>query len=92
MTSAVTLHVAARFGAVEVALDLIDVFDRRAPAAVDERWTLDGDVAPIEGGSEADLVWLRDLDGGAVRPNRGHGVATTYVAPLTGRLSLTASF
>jgi hypothetical protein len=91
-TTAVTLHAAARLGRFELALDLLDVFDRRAPAAVDERWTLDDDVRPIEGGSEADLVWLRDIDGGEVRPNRGHGVATTYVAPLFGRLSLTAAF
>jgi len=75
-----------------VSLDLLDVFDRRTPAALDERWTLDDDVRPIEGGSEADLLWVRDVDGGAVRPNRGHGRATTYTAPLACQLALTATF
>ena len=91
-TSAAILHVAARRGRFELALDLVDVFDRRAPAAVDERWTTAEDVRPIEGGSEADLLWVRDIDGRRVLPNRAYGTATRYRAPLAGRLSLSAAF
>jgi hypothetical protein len=91
-TSTAILHVAARRGRFELAVDLVDVFDRRAPAAVDERWTTAEDVLPIEGGSEADLVWARDLDGRRVAPNPGYGTATRYRAPLAGRVSLSATF
>lgn len=91
-TSTAMLHVAARRGRFELALDVVDVFDRRAPAAVDERWTTAEDVLPIEGGSEADLIWARDLDGRRVAPNPGYGMATRYRAPLAGRLSLSATF
>ena len=37
-----------------------------APTAVDERWTTDPDVAPIEGGSREDLLWLRNGSGARV--------------------------
>ena len=91
-TSTAILHVAARRGRFELAVDLVDVFDRRAPAAVDERWTTAEDVRPIEGGSEADLIWVRDIDGRRVAPNPGYGMATRYRAPLAGRVSLSATF
>jgi len=91
-TSTAIAHVAARRGRFELSLDLIDVFDRRAPAAVDERWTTDEDVLPIEGGSEADLLWVRTIDGRRARPNPGRGMASRYRAPLAGRLALSATF
>ena len=90
-TSAVITHVAARRGRFELAVDLIDVFDRRGAAAVDERWTLE-EVGPIEGGSVHDLVWLKTVDGVPARRNLGYGAATVYRAPLVGRVSLSATF
>jgi hypothetical protein len=91
-TSAVTAHLAARRGRFELGLDVTELFDRRATIEVDQRWTADDDVVPIAGGTEADLVWLRDAEGGRVRRNPGYRTATRYAAPRSVRLSLSAQF
>ncbi len=91
-TTAVILHASlTKDDRLSFGLDVIDVFDRRAAAAVDQRWTVD-DVRPIEGGEAADLLWLRTVDGDPARPNAGYGVATRYTPPFAARLSLTWTY
>jgi len=90
-TSSVLVHVGAVRGRLAIGLDVLDVFDRRAPAAVDQRWTTD-DVRPIEGGDAADLLWLRTIDDDRARPNPGYGTASRYLPPVSARLSATFTY
>lgn len=90
-TSSATLHVGLVRRGWSIGLDVVDVFDRRAPVAVDQRWTMD-DVQPIEGGDEADLLWLRTIDGDRARVNASYGAATRYAPPVAARLSATLTY
>jgi hypothetical protein len=90
--SSITLHLGALHDHGVIALDAIDLLDRRTATAVDERWTLDSDVAPIDNGDATDLVWLRDGSGGVVPRNPGYGSPTRFAAPVSVRISLSSAF
>lgn len=81
------LHLAARRGRLQATLDLFNLFDRRAPTAIDDRYA--DDVRPIAGGDRGDLIWLKDaFDDGAAHVNPGYGRVTRYQAPLAALLGV----
>jgi hypothetical protein len=75
------LHLAAHRGRFAATLDVFNLFDRRAPIAVDDRYATD--ARPITGGDREDLIWLKDaFDDGPAHTNPGYGLPTRYQAPI----------
>lgn len=87
------LHLAARRGRVTATLDVFNLFDRRAPIAVDDRYA-SGDSRPVSGGDRTDLVWLKNDDpvfaddGRPAAVNARHGEPTRYQSPITAFLGV----
>lgn len=81
--TSVNVRVALRRGAFEAGLEIANLFDRRTPTTVDERYTT-ARVRPIVGGTAADLVFARDEDGAAAPGSPGYGRTTSYTAALRG--------
>ena len=52
------VRVAARWRGTDFTVDVFNLFDRRTPTNLDEVYA-SGDVRPIVGGSEEDLLWLK---------------------------------
>ncbi|HVV84889.1 MAG TPA: TonB-dependent receptor, partial [Kofleriaceae bacterium] len=75
------VHLGARRGRVALTLDVFNAFDHRAPAAVDEVYAAD-EVAPIVGGTEAELPFakLADDSGETLPVNPRYGHPTRYQA------------
>ncbi|MCE9580468.1 MAG: hypothetical protein K8W52_45535 [Deltaproteobacteria bacterium] len=82
VTSA-NVRVALRRGALEVGLEVTNLFDRRTPTTIDERYTT-ARIRPIVGGRADDLVFARDDDGTVVAANRGYGRATRFASAMSG--------
>ena len=83
------VHLDARRGRVTVSLDVFNLFDRRGVLAVDEVYTPD-DTTPIDGGTLADLVFLKDslFEGEEPRINRRFGQPTRFQAPVAAYLGV----
>jgi hypothetical protein len=90
--TAADIHVALRRARVEAGLDVLNVFDHRPAALVDERYTTAVVGGPIVGGDASDLVFLRADDGTIAARNPGFGRATAFLAPLTITLYARAAF
>jgi hypothetical protein len=85
------LHLAARLGGFDVTLDVINLFDRRAPTNLDEVYTDDA-VRPVVGGSASDLVLLKTVDGAPARRLTSFQLPTAYQPPLSAVLGIHRAF
>jgi hypothetical protein len=89
--SQVDLRLAARVGGFDVALDVINLFDRRTPTSVDEIYTSDP-VRPVIGGSTSDLVLLKTDAGAPARRLTSFQLPTAYQPPLSAVLGVRKAF
>ncbi len=85
------LRVAARWRGYTATLDLVNVFDRREPLQVDERYT-DDPVRPIAGGEVADLALLQTTGGQPAVRRTAYQLPTAFQAPLSVTLGIHKSF
>ncbi len=77
---------------VELFLEVFNVVNAQKQLALDERYADDA-VDPIDGGTTADLVYLRRADdAGLARPNPRFGKPTAYADPRAIRFGLRLSF
>jgi outer membrane receptor protein involved in Fe transport len=74
-----------------ITMDVFNVFNFQTEIARDQTYTTD-DVAPIEGGSEADLAALTTTSGDPVTPNPNFGRPTEYQPPRTFRFGARVTF
>ena len=91
LVSQVNVRAGARWRNVDVTLDVFNLFDRRTPTNLDEVYTT-GDVAPIVGGSDEDLVWLKTGDGDPVRRRTAYRLPFSYQPPIAATLGIRATF
>ncbi|HET7505119.1 MAG TPA: hypothetical protein VFK02_29070 [Kofleriaceae bacterium] len=85
------LRLAARWRGVTATLDLENLFDRREPTNLDEVYTAD-DVRPVEGGSYADLVFLKTTAGTPATRRTGFQLPTAFQDPLAITLGVHYAF
>jgi hypothetical protein len=85
------LHLAARWRGFAVTLDLLNLFDRRDPTNLDEVYSNDS-VRPIDGGSYADLVFLKNATGQAAHRRTAFQLPTAFQPPLTLSLGVHKAF
>lgn len=71
--------------------DCYNVLNRQVKTAVDEEYTSDS-VAPIRGGTPADLESLKRVDGGEVTPNNNFRNPIAYQSARAFRFKLAVSF
>lgn len=89
----VNLRLAARWRGFDLALDLVNVFDRDAATSLDESYAgSGGSIAPIVGGSREDLVFLKDLAGGPALRDARFGLPAVFQTPIAGTLGLRRAF
>jgi hypothetical protein len=79
--SQANVRLAASWRGFELAVDVLNVFDRRTETFTDPLYAV-GSFRPIEGGSYADLVFLRDDDGALPQRQTTHELATQFQPPL----------
>ncbi|MBC7977062.1 MAG: hypothetical protein H7138_18960, partial [Myxococcales bacterium] len=85
------LRVAARWRGYTATLDLVNVFDRREPLQVDERYT-DDPVRPIAGGDVTDLAQLQTSGGQPAARRTAYQLPTAFQAPLSVTLGIHKTF
>ena len=88
-----------RIGAVwqgfEITLDLFNVFNRRDAIAVDEVYSggiIRRAIRPIDQGTPADLVFLKNADGTAAIRSPSYAAATAFQSPLSAVLGVHRAF
>ena len=91
VVSQANLRLAARWKGVDVTLDVINLFDRRAVISVDEVYTNDA-VRPVIGGGASDLVLLRTVDGAPAHRLTSFQLPTAYQPPLSVTLGVHKAF
>jgi hypothetical protein len=89
--SQANLRLAARVAGFDVALDVINLFDRRDPTNLDEIYTSDP-VRPVVGGSASDLVLLKTVDGAPAHRLTSFQLPTAYQPPLSAVLGIHKAF
>jgi hypothetical protein len=97
MTSQVNLHVSARSTwhapHMELTLDLFNTFDRTDATTVGEVYASgEQSLRPIQGGTAADLVWLRSVDGLVPTREPSFRLPTAFQAPFTAVLGARYQF
>jgi len=85
------VRLAARWRGVTATLDIFNLFDRRAPTALDESYTGDA-VRPIAGGSYEDLVFLKTATGQVARRQTAFQLPTAFQPPLAIAFGLHKAF
>ena len=91
MVSQANLRLAARVAGFDIALEVINLFDRRTPTNLDEIYTSDP-VRPVIGGSTSDLVLLKTDDGAPARRLTSFQLPTAYQPPLSVVLGVHRAF
>ncbi|HEU4727784.1 MAG TPA: hypothetical protein VFT22_07850, partial [Kofleriaceae bacterium] len=85
------LRLAARWRGFTATLELVNVFDRREPTNLDEIYTGDA-VRPIEGGSYADLVFLKTDAGTPASRRTAFQLPTAFQDPMQITLGVHRTF
>ena len=85
------LRLAARVWGFDVALDVINLFDRREPTNLDEVYTGDP-VRPVVGGTWSDLVLLKTVDGAPAHRLTSFQLPIAYQPPLSAVLGVHRAF
>jgi hypothetical protein len=91
LVSQANVRIGAKWRRTEVTLDVFNLFDHRTPTLVDDVYAT-GDFAPISGGNERDLVWLKDSSGDPVTRRTAYGLPLSYQSPITVTLGVKQSF
>lgn len=91
VVSQADLRLAARWAGFDFTLDVINLFDRRAPLNVDEVYTSDP-VRPVVGGSVGDLVSLKTVDGAPAHRLTSFQLPTEFQPPLSAVLGVHKAF
>ena len=91
MLSQANVHLAARWQGFDLTLDVFNVFDHKQAGVTDEMYT-DAFVRPIEGGSYADLVFLRSTDGQTIGRRTAYGLPIAFQCPSSAVLGVHRSF
>ena len=76
---------------IEAFLDVFNLFNQQAVLRVDDDYTFDS-AASIVGGTKDDLKYAKNAQGGPLTVNPNYGHATSYQAPIHGRLGLRLTF
>jgi hypothetical protein len=91
VVSQANLRLAARWQGIDVTLDVINLFDRRAVVNLDEVYTGDA-VRPVVGGSASDLVFLKSEDGTPAHRLTSFQLPIAYQPPLSVVLGVHKAF
>jgi len=91
LISQVNVRLAARWRRTDITLDIFNLFDRRTPTNLDEVYT-SGDVRPIRGGTQEDLVWARTEGGSPIRRRTAYGLPFAYQSPIAVTLGVHQTF
>ncbi|MDQ3337179.1 MAG: TonB-dependent receptor [Myxococcota bacterium] len=91
LLSQANVRLAARWQRTDITLDIFNLFDHRTPTTRDEVYTA-GDIRPISGGTQEDLVWARTETGSPIRRRTGYGLPLTYQSPIAVTLGLHQAF
>ena len=91
MLTQANIRLGASYRHFDLTLDFLNIFDRRAVANQDAIYS-DDDIHPIEGGSYADLVFLK-TDAGTPAVRLGtYATATEYQPPFMAVLGIHRAF
>jgi hypothetical protein len=91
MLATTNARIAASWRGFDLALDVLNVFDRGAASSVDEVFT-SSFVRPIDGGSFEDVIFLKTTDGDTPSRRTAFGLPLAFQAPVSGILSLRRQF
>ena len=91
LVSQANVRLAARWQRTDITLDIFNLFDRRTPLTNDELYA-SGDIHPINGGTEQDLVWAKTSDGQPVLRRTAYRLPFTYQAPIAISLGIHQTF
>jgi TonB dependent receptor len=85
------LRVAARWRGTALSFQVQNLFNREAVTSTDETYA-SGLYSPIDGGSAADLVFLKDAVGTPARRALAYGTPTSYQLPIVVVLGIESRF
>ncbi|MFM2153717.1 MAG: Oar protein [Pseudomonadota bacterium] len=95
---AFTTDVAVKYGykltpasVLTVGFDLYNAFNRQVATSIDERYS-DDSILPIANGTKKSLADAKTVEGDKVTVNPNFGQATSYSAPLAGRILVRLTF
>ncbi|MDX2088818.1 MAG: hypothetical protein SFX73_13255 [Kofleriaceae bacterium] len=91
MLATTNARVAASWRGFDLALDVLNVFDRGAASSVDEVYT-SSFVRPIDGGRYEDVPFLKTTDGAPPGRRTAYGLPLAFQAPISAVLSLHRQF
>ena len=89
--SQANVRASARWRGFDLVLDLFNMFDRETATNFDETYS-GSSVRPIIGGTEADLVFLRDVDGLPATRRAAFRLPTVFQAPIAATLGIHYAF
>jgi hypothetical protein len=81
MVSQMNVRLGASWLGFDATLDIFNVFDHETPTFAERVYTT-GDFRPIQGGSYADLVFLRDSSGNPVVKRPTYELGTQFQSPI----------
>ena len=91
MIAQANIRIGADIEGVLITLDLFNVFNRKEATSVDEVYA-SGAVQPIDGGTVADLPFLKNVDGTDATRRRTYATATAFQSPLSAVLGIQKTF
>jgi hypothetical protein len=91
LISQANIRIGTTWRGLDITLDLLNVFDRRAALDTDEVFAR-GTIHPITGGSEADLVFLKNDTGEPAMRRQGYQLGTSFQAPFEAVLGAHKAF
>lgn len=85
------VRVSGRLRGVSLELDVFNAFDRETATNFDDTYA-DGVIRPISGGTEADLLFLKNEGGGPPRRLTGFRLPFAFQAPIAATLGIRGAF
>jgi hypothetical protein len=85
------IRIGAQWRGLDITLDLFNVFNRREAVGTEEVYAR-GTLRPIDGGTLADLPFLKTESGTEIQRRPGYAVATSFQAPLSAVLGVQRAF
>jgi hypothetical protein len=90
--SQANVRVSARWHGFDLALDVFNVFDRETATSFDETYAGPAAIRPINGGTEADLVFLRAEDGSRPTRRSSFRLPSAFQSPIAATLGIHRAF
>ena len=91
LTTQANVRLAASWRHFDLTLDLFNLFDRRDATNIDQIYA-GGAIAPIEGGTPEDLIFLKTASGTPAIRRTAYQVGTAFQSPFSAVLGVHRAF